>query len=159
MQKMACKEILEAVNGSLICGDKDLEIYSICTDSRKNVEGSLFVPLKGEKFDGHKYISEVFSRKASACITEEDIDYIENKTVIKVKDTKKALIDIARYYRNKFKNIGIAITGSVGKTTTKDMIASVLSQKYNCLKTIGNFNNEIGVPLTILISIVVMKLQ
>lgn len=149
MLSFTCREILEATAGKLICGDPGMEIYGVSTDSRKIRTGDLFIPLEGERFDGHDYITVSLEAGAAAALTHKEIDSVPDKFIIKVANTQKALGDLARYYRSKFHIPFVAITGSVGKTSTKDMIWSVLKQKYNVLKTEGNFNNEIGLPLTI----------
>ncbi len=143
--KLTLEEIAAAAGGSL-AGDS-VEITGISTDSRKIEKGCLFVALSGERFDGHSFINEVVQKGAAAVVISRDIQC--PCPYVRVEDTRLALGDIARYYRRKHDIPFVAITGSVGKTTTKDMIASVLSQKYNTLKTEGNFNNDIGVPLTL----------
>ncbi len=154
MKPIKTEEILKATKGILINGKQDSLINNISTDTRKIVKGALFIPLKGEIYDGHSYIKEAFKAGAGGCLTENEINFnyddYKYVSIIKVKNTLKALQDIAYYYREKFKIPYIAITGSVGKTTTKDMIAHLLSQKYTILKTPGNYNNEIGLPLTLL---------
>ncbi|WP_058485628.1 UDP-N-acetylmuramoyl-tripeptide--D-alanyl-D-alanine ligase [Defluviitalea phaphyphila] len=154
MEKMRLDEVIFAVNGKTIYeGINDIDkiiINGISTDTRKIEVGNLFIPLSGEKYDGHNFINEAFNKGAVVCLTEKsDIPVPKGKILILVENTKKALINLAAYYRSLFNIPFIAITGSVGKTSTKDMIASVLSQKYKVLKTEGNFNNEIGVPLTV----------
>ncbi|NLY42439.1 MAG: UDP-N-acetylmuramoyl-tripeptide--D-alanyl-D-alanine ligase [Clostridiaceae bacterium] len=150
MEALKVQEILEATGGILRKGDRDIEITDICTDSRKAGKGVLFVPLKGERYDGHDFIVNALQAGAAAFITERDMEIpMEGACEIKVKDTLAALHDMARYYRSKFKIPFIAVTGSVGKTTTKEMVSSVMEQKFNVLKTQGNFNNEIGLPLTV----------
>lgn len=147
--KLLISQIIEAVNGKLI-GNKDIDniyVTGVSTDTRTIEEGTLFVPLKGESFDGHKFIDNAFEKGAVCVITQEDT--ICDGVAIRVKDTRLALGDLARYYRKLFDIKLVAITGSTGKTTTKDMIASVLALKFNVLKTEGNFNNDIGVPLTL----------
>ncbi|KNY24941.1 UDP-N-acetylmuramoyl-tripeptide--D-alanyl-D-alanine ligase [Pseudobacteroides cellulosolvens] len=153
MQTLGLKEIIEATKGELIFGELEKGINGICTDSRKVVEGSLFIPIKGENFDGHAFIKDCLMKGAAASLTSEDVqglDVMNGKAVIKVQDTLAALGDIARYYRALFNIPLVGITGSVGKTSTKDMIACVLQQKFNILKTSGNFNNHIGLPLTVM---------
>lgn len=147
MQILSVEDILKATDGAVLCGGNEANIKDITTDSRKAGAGTLFVPLKGEKTDGHNFIHQAVAAGAMS-LTEKDID-IADGTVIKVPDTKKALGDIARYYKEKYLLPSVAITGSVGKTTTKDMISAVLGEKYNTHKTPNNFNNDIGVPLTI----------
>ncbi|MCK9218114.1 MAG: UDP-N-acetylmuramoyl-tripeptide--D-alanyl-D-alanine ligase, partial [Firmicutes bacterium] len=117
----------------------------ISTDSRTIGEGNLFIPIVGEKYDGHDFIGNAIKAGAIATLSDrslkgKDIPYI------KVKDTEDALINIAKYYRTKFDIPAIAITGSSGKTTTKEMVAAVLSQSFNVLKNEGNYNNTIGLP-------------
>ena len=124
-------------------------IKAIEIDSRKVTPNSLFVPLIGERFNGHDFIPSVAEQGALATLTEEMTIRDERIIHIFVADTQKALLDLAAYYRGLFEIPLIGITGSVGKTSTKDMIASVLSAKFEVLKTQGNFNNEIGLPLTL----------
>ena len=153
MQVLTIKDILRATNGDIVAKSGDtigLEINGITTDSRKVEEGVLFVPLAGDKYDGHDFIHSALKHGASASLTHRtDVDVPEGKTLIRVKDTKKALGDIARYYKRKCAVASVAITGSVGKTTTKDMVYAVLAEHYRTLKTPNNFNNDIGVPLTL----------
>jgi len=150
MEYLKVNEILEATNGELIQGNIDADIWGISTDSRTIGKNMLFVPLIGEKFDGHDFIDRVLQSEAAGCITQKNVNLEANgKCVIKVDNTLTALQKTAAYYRSKFSVPFVAITGSVGKTSTKDMIAAVLTQKYNTLKTEGNYNNEIGVPLTV----------
>ena len=120
------------------------------------MSGDTFIGLKGENFDGNKFCEEALKKGAKICIIQdvildkEILEEYKDRVIIKVKDTLKAIQQIAKYKRTLYDIPVVAITGSVGKTSTKDMIASVLSQKYNVLKTQGNFNNHIGLPLTIL---------
>ncbi len=153
MEPISISEILEAVNGRLLGGfsDTGLTLTHVETDSRSITPGSLFVPLVGERFDGHAFINQALESGAAACFTARERDtYLPGKCYIKVDSTQKALRDLARNYKKKFDIPFIGITGSVGKTTTKDMVAAVLGQKFRVLKTEGNFNNEIGLPLTLL---------
>jgi len=110
-------------------------------------EGTLFVPIVGERFDGHDYIQMAAQNEAVCALSEKEIDV--GIPLILVKSTRRALMDLAGYYRRLFDIKVVAITGSAGKTTTKDMIYHVLSRKYKTKKTIGNFNNDIGLPLSI----------
>ena len=148
MQSLTTEEIIKATGGALIGGDETV-IKGISTNSREIKEGELFIPLVGDKFDGHEFIRAAFELGASAALTSKETELFIGKTIIRVKDTKKALGAIAAYYKDKNNVPTIAVTGSVGKTTTKDMVYSVISQKYNTLKTEANFNNDIGLPLTI----------
>ncbi len=146
MKKLNLNEIAAACGGELI-GSGETIINNISTDSRKIEEGSLFVPLVGEKFDGHTFIEDTVKKGAAAFISQKKVD--TNAPYVLVEDTTKALGKIAAYYRGLFDVKVVGITGSVGKTTTKDMVAAVLSVKYNTVKTQGNFNNHIGLPLTV----------
>lgn len=148
MKPITLEAIAKAVNGK-ISDEKynNIIIENITTDTRKIAEGDLFIPLKGENFDGHNFIQQAFESGALCCLSAENIE--TDKPFIYVSDTRLALRDLAEYYISLFDIPVVGITGSVGKTTTKDMIASVLMQKYNVLKTEGNFNNEIGLPLTV----------
>jgi UDP-N-acetylmuramoyl-tripeptide--D-alanyl-D-alanine ligase len=150
MLPITVKEILEATGGNLLQGDPAVQIDSLCTDSRSIKEDDFFVPIIGENFDGHKFIQSALESGALGSLTQYDIPINSEGIVIRVKDTLKALWDIARYYRSRFDIKVIAVTGSAGKTTTKDMIYEVLSKNFNVLKTQGNFNNHIGLPLTLL---------
>lgn len=147
MKPIKISEIVSAVGGTLIGKNEDITITDISTDSRKIKEGCLFVPLVGEKFDGHDYIAKAFSGGAAASLTAKR-DAADG-TLIVVDDTLRALQALASYYRSLFSIPVVGLTGSVGKTTTKEMTAAVLAQKYHTLKTEGNFNNEIGLPLTV----------
>lgn len=146
---MKVYEIVEATRGILVSGNKDDEINFFSQDSRQMTNGSMYIPLKGERFDGHNFIESAFQTGAQAIISEKDVNY-EDKIVIKVKDTHQALKDMASYLRNHRPVKVVGVTGSVGKTSTRDMVYSVVKQKYKTLKTEGNYNNEIGLPLTIL---------
>ena len=145
-----CAQLVEAVDGELIWGTSKQVFMGVTTDSRKVSKNNLFIPLVGEKFDGHDYIEQCFRTGAAVCLTEKSIPQLEGCTAILVKDTAKALRDLATWHRNKYKIPVVGITGSVGKTSTKDIIACVLAKQYEVLKTQGNFNNEIGLPLTLL---------
>lgn len=149
MQRMTIQDILDATGGTLLSGSTETEISDITTDSRKSKSGVLFIPLAGEKFDGHEFIKAAFDMGAAAVLTHKDTDLLIDKTIIKVKDTFRALHDITVYYKKKYPVPTVSVTGSVGKTTTKDMLYAALSEKYNTLKTPNNFNNEIGVPITV----------
>jgi len=137
--------------GELITGDAETLVTKLCTDSRALQSGDFFVPLRGENFDGHAFIAQARSIGAIGTLTE--IDLPENSdgfAVIRVQDTLKALQNIARAYRRSLSLKVVAITGSNGKTSTKDFTAAVLSEKFSVIKTEGNLNNHIGLPLTIL---------
>lgn len=131
-----------------LTGDGETVVSSVSKDSRVHSDNSLYIAIKGERFDGNDFIKSALDSGAVAALGEVSGHF--DKPYIKVKDSRQALLDIAKGYRALFDIPSVAITGSVGKTTTKEMIASVLSQKFNCLKTEGNFNNEIGMPFTVL---------
>ena len=145
-----CAELAKAVNGKLLWGNAEQVFSGVTTDSRKVSKGNLFIPLVGERFDGHDYIEHCFNSGAAVCLTQKLIPQQDNASAILVDDAAKALRDLAGWHRRKHNIPVVGITGSVGKTSTKDMIACVLSKQYEILKTQGNFNNEIGLPLTLL---------
>ena len=146
MEKMSLSEIVQAVGGSFGY-PADTLIGSISTDTRKITAGSVFLALKGENFDGHDFAPDAMKLGAEAVITERPV---EGAKCIIVDSTAAALQELAHYYRMKFDIPLVGITGSVGKTTTKDMIACVLARKFKTLKTQGNHNNEVGMPQTLL---------
>lgn len=146
---MTIKEIIKVTNGKLLCGDENAEAEYFERDSRNVKEGGTYVAIKGEKFDGNDFYKNAIENGAKICILSiEPEEKIGN--MILVEDTIKAIQEIAEYKRSKYNIPVVAITGSVGKTSTKDLIASVMSRKYNVLKTEGNLNNNIGLPFTIL---------
>lgn len=149
------KDIVLKFGGTLVCGNMDMVIDNISKDTRTIKEGDIYLGIRGESFDGNIFYKDAFDKGAKACILDNiDIDTIEDnykdKTIIKVDDTIKCIGEMAKYKRSLLNIPVIAITGSVGKTSTKDMVYSTLSTKYNVLKTEGNNNNHIGLPLTIL---------
>lgn len=150
MRNMTLKNITRALRGNYFGKEKNLsiEITDISIDSRKIREGSLFIPIKGQRADGHDYIESTLKNGALCSLSEKKLPK-ELEPYILVDSTLQAIKDLAEYYRMQLDIKVIGITGSVGKTSTKEMIASVLEQKYKVLKTKGNFNNEIGLPLTI----------
>ena len=145
---MELKEILKITHGKIISGNKNnKEVGKICIDSRKIEKNDIFIALKGNKSDGSKYIDDVIE-KASVIITNKRILKNNNTPIIKVKNPLKSLKQIGIYNRKKYIDKPlIAITGSVGKTTTKELISHIFKTKYNILKTHENYNNQIGVPL------------
>lgn len=149
VEKIAVKEIVEAVKGTLLAGNPETMIEYICIDSREAHDGGLFVPIIGEKVDAHKFIAQVFDQGAAGVFMSHG-DIIDSERVhILVKDTVKALGDLAAYYRKKFDMPIVGITGSVGKTSTKEMISAALETGHTIMKTAGNQNSQIGVPLTL----------
>ena len=145
MEKLSLTEVAQ-VTGAEKNSDAEIFFEGVSTDSRKIANNMLFVALKGENFDGHDFAAKATELGAEAVITERPI---ENAKCIVVDSTRRALLNLASHYRNKFKIPLVGVTGSVGKTSTKEMIASVLSQAFKTLKTEGNHNNEIGLPLTL----------
>ena len=145
MERMTIDEIARAVGCP---GSYPGAVDVISTDSRSLPEGCLFVALEGERFDGHDFIPAALRSGAAAAVAHERRDYGPG-TVLYVKNTQRALMEIAKAYRAKFSIRCVGVTGSVGKTTTKEMIADVLSCAYRTLKTEGNLNNEIGLPKTL----------
>ncbi len=152
MQPMTVKEIIAAVDGVWRNPwEGNPSVSQVCTDSRKITPGCLFLPWVGERFDGHDFIDAALEAGAMGCLCARVPDTLrEGKFYIQVPDTRLALRALAAAYRNRFSIPVVQITGSVGKTTTKEMIASVLSAKLRVLKTPENFNNDIGTPLTLL---------
>ena len=151
MIAVSVQDIAGAVHGRLLAGDPERQINTVSTDSRTAVEGVLFVPLVGEHFDGHDYIDAAYRKGAAACLCAgEPKTLLEGLCYISVEDTRLALKALAGWYRQKFSIPMIQVTGSVGKTTTKEMLAAVLSVRLRTLKTEGNLNNDIGVPRTLL---------
>jgi UDP-N-acetylmuramoyl-tripeptide--D-alanyl-D-alanine ligase len=151
MKNISLKEIKKAASADLITGELNMDINKIKIDSRKIETGDLFIAIIGENQDGHQFLKSAVENGASAVIVDRLVSLPDKITVLKVEDTTRALQDIANYYRIKQLELKvIAVTGSAGKTTTKDMTASVLSQKFSTLKTEGNYNNHIGLPLTLL---------
>ena len=156
MKEILVKDIIRECNASLIMGDEKLKIENFSKDTREINENDCYIGIKGETFDGNLFYEDAFKKGASACILEKesvkDIDFKDynGKTIIIVDNSIKALQELAAYKRSLYDIPVIAVTGSVGKTSTKEIISSVLSTKYNVLKTEGNYNNHIGLPLTIL---------
>jgi len=157
MIKASLKELARVLKGQLSGGQPEGSSYieGVCIDSRITQKGNLFVALQGEHHDGHDFVSEAAAKGASCAIVDEgrlkDKDEKSKQKIpfLAVEDTRKGLQDLARWYLKKFSLKTVAITGSNGKTTTKDMIASVLSQDYNVIKSPKSYNTQIGVPLTI----------
>lgn len=157
MEKMKVKEIIEVTKGKLIIGDLEAECENFCRDTRIIKPGDTYIGIKGENFDGNTLWKEAFENEAATVILQginfenENLEQYVDKNIILVEDTIKAISDIAKYKRNLYGRDFpvIGVTGSVGKTSTKDIIANVVSQKYETLKTQGNNNNSIGLPFTI----------
>lgn len=156
MKNLTIKQIVEVTKGELIQGELEAICQNFSKDTRTIQKGDTYIAIKGEKFDGNLFWKQALEKGASCVIVSDltyeskDLEAYQNRSIIKVKDTLKALYEIAKLKRSMYNIPVIAITGSVGKTSTKDIVASVVSQKYKTLKTIGNHNNNIGLPFTIL---------
>lgn len=154
---MKIKDIIKVTNGKLIQGNEETEITNFCKDTRIIKKGDTYIGIKGENFDGNTLWQKAFEAGADTVIVQgidfskEKLEQYQNKNIIEVKDTIQALADIATYKRTSCKKDFqvVGVTGSVGKTSTKDIIANVVAQKYSTLKTQGNNNNNIGLPFTI----------
>jgi len=151
---LTLKEIIDVTNGNLVYGNENEECISFERDTRAIKDGDIFIGFKGETVDGGIRYKEALENGAKGCIinkcANENLEKIENKFILEVEDTILATQQIAKLKRKKYNIPVVAITGSVGKTSTKDIIASVVSEKYDVLKTQGNMNNHIGLPMTIL---------
>ena len=149
MMTCTAKELCAATGGTLV---QDGEGFScVSTDSRRVEQGCLFIPLVGERFDGHTYLAQALESGAAGCLCSRLPEaLVPGKFYVQVEDTLRALGQLAGWYREKFPIPVVQITGSAGKTTTKEMIASVLSRHFLTLKTEANYNNEIGTPQTLL---------
>ena len=150
MKTITVTDLVSAVHGELLQGGA-AAFDAVSTDSRSVPAGALFLPIAGERFDGHDYIDKALAASAAGCLCSRVPDTLQaGKFYVRVADTLLAYKDLAAWYRAQFDIPVVQVTGSVGKTTTKEMIASVLSQKYKTLKTEANYNNEIGTPMTLL---------
>ncbi len=149
---MQCKvtDLCRAVGGTLVQSGAE-HFCGVNTDSRKSAEGQLFIPLVGERFDGHDYLTQALEQGAAGCLCAKVPEtLVAGKFYVQVADTKLALRALSAWYRGLFDIPVVQVSGSAGKTTTKQMIAAVLSQHFSTWKTQGNLNNEIGTPLTLL---------
>lgn len=153
---MKVEDIIKATNGKLLIGNLQEDCENFCTDTRKIQKGDVYVGLKGEKFNGNEYYKEALEKGAKVAVisgievTKEDLDQYKDKTIIEVKDSLEAFGDIAAYKRDLYDIPVVQITGSVGKTSTRDIIANVVRTQYKTLQTEGNQNNAIGLPTTLL---------
>jgi UDP-N-acetylmuramoyl-tripeptide--D-alanyl-D-alanine ligase len=152
---MTVEEILKACNGRLYSGNSGAKIAGISTDTRTIKRGQIFLAIKGKRYNGHAFAAGALKKKAAGIIVSglsrpvrEELS--DEKVVIRVKDTLSALLDIAGFHRGRFGIPVVAITGSNGKTTTKEMLACILSRRLETLKSEASFNNEVGVPLSLL---------
>ena len=149
MQRLTYDEVLEATGGRVLFG-KHNGVEGISIDSRKAGPKDFFLALKGERFDGHDFVGPALEKCAGAIVSIPPVSPPSNKTIIHVDNTLKALQDVAHYIRKKYGPQVLGITGSNGKTTTKEMSAHILSSKLSVLKNTGNLNNHIGLPLSML---------
>ena len=153
MEQVFVHDLVKATGGTLLWGDLDREVSKIRLDSRQVESGDLFVPIIGERVDGHRFIPQVIEAGAAVVLTSEheaaDSAHSGQAAWIRVNDTKAALQDIGRYLRERLTLPLVGVTGSVGKTTTREMIAAALSARYRVYKTPGNSNSQVGVPITI----------
>ena len=153
---MKVEDIVKATNGKLLVGKLQENCENFCTDTRKIQKGDVYVGLKGEKFNGNEYYKDALEKGAKVAvisgikISEEDLKQYNDKTIIEVEDSLEAFGDIARYKRELYNIPVIQITGSVGKTSTRDIIANVVRTQYKTLQTEENQNNAIGLPTTLL---------
>lgn len=156
MKEIFVKDIIAKCNGKLVIGNENDLCENFEKDTREIKKNDVFIGIKGENFDGNKFYEKALENGAKTCIlqgvdiTEDVLNKYSDRNIILVDDTIIALGEIAKYKRSLFDIPVVGITGSVGKTSTKDIIANVVAQKYNVLKTEGNMNNDIGLPLTIL---------
>ncbi len=153
---MKVEDIIKATNGKLLIGNLQEDCENFCTDTRKIQDGDIYVGLKGEKFNGNEYYKEALDKGAKVVIisgikvAQEDLEQYKNKTIIEVNDSLEAFGDIAAYKRELYDIPVVQITGSVGKTSTRDIIANVVRTQYKTLQTEGNQNNAVGLPTTLL---------
>lgn len=148
IEKITLEDIKKATGGTILFGNNAV-VSSISTSSNEISDDCLFIPIKGERFDAHDFIGDAIKNGAKGYICDREV-LVEGATFcVLVSDTRKALMDIASYYIDKFSVDVVALTGSVGKTTTKEFVANVLETKYNTIRTQKNYNNEIGMPFTV----------
>ena len=149
MKPITLETIARVTGGRLVGGSENITITGVVRDNREVKEGNLFVCFPGAKVDGHDFAQKAFEAGAAACLAQRELENVAGPYIL-VEDTFTALKVLAKYYRSLFTIPVIGVTGSVGKTTAKEMTAAALSSKLNVLKTSANLNNEIGVPLTLL---------
>lgn len=155
-RELIVEDIVELCNGELVCGNLNTVLESFCQDTRQIKPGDVYVGIKGEHHNGNDIYEDALEKGASVCILQDIMipdnikERYENRSIIIVEDTIRALQKLATYKRSMYDIPVVAITGSVGKTSTKDIVASVMSKEYNVLKTEGNYNSQLGVALTVL---------
>ena len=150
MNEITVSEILKATNGKLVSGSPEATVCGVTIDSRKVEEGFLFVAIKGENTDGHKYIESARDLGATCALVSSDVDVVDGIALVKVDDTAYALQELGKAYLTGLSMKKIAVTGSVGKTTTRDLLHAAVSSIYKAGKNSGNLNNDLGLPLTVL---------
>ncbi len=157
MKKLYVQDVLEKTKGEVLCGKTDVEIGEISIDTRTLEKGQTYLALKGENVDGTVYCKNAINKGAKVCFVQENIftkeeltDLSDKVTIVKVENVEDALVEMAKIKRVMYNIPVVAITGSVGKTSTKEVIASVMEQKFNVQKTKGNQNNRLGLPITIM---------
>ncbi len=155
MKRLTIEQVTKAVKGELLLGDPKDEMIGVSTDSRKVLEGEVFFPLIGELHDAHDFIPQALERGCRTVILSKNpdeklMDQGSSLNLILVDDTTKALQDLAAYYLSLFSIRKIGVTGSTGKTSTKEMLYWIFSEKYRTARNLGNLNNHIGLPLTVL---------
>ena len=161
MKEIYARDVVRICNGELLCGNENEVLENFINDTREVKEGYVYIGFKGEHNDGSLFYENALENGAKVCILQKDsvseklnLDEVQEKyperTIILVKDTKEAIQQIAEYKRSLYDIPVVGITGSVGKTSTKDIIASVMAKKFNVLKTLGNYNSQVGLPLTVL---------
>jgi UDP-N-acetylmuramoyl-tripeptide--D-alanyl-D-alanine ligase len=150
MEARSLDFICRACEGELVCGAADTKVSRVITDSRQARAGDLFIAIKGEKFDGHDFVGDVIANGVTAVLVERARASRANAGVIGVEDTRKALGQLGARYRRDFQIPLIAVGGSNGKTTTKELIAAALRQQFPTVWSEASFNNDIGVPMTLL---------
>lgn len=149
MEQMTVRDIVKATGGRLLCGDEGLSLRRVSIDSKDIQGGELFVPLVGERVDAHRFIGQAFEGGAAAVLTSEHDQMEDTHPWIRVEDTRQALQAVGSYYRDRLTLPLVGITGSVGKTTTREMVAAALSAGFRVYKTPGNKNSQVGVPITL----------
>ncbi|MCL2335306.1 MAG: UDP-N-acetylmuramoyl-tripeptide--D-alanyl-D-alanine ligase [Endomicrobia bacterium] len=156
MESFYVKDLIKAVNGKFLLGDPNLQVKSVSIDSRTVKKGQFFFAIKGKNFDGHDFIKDAVEREVSGIVySEDDADFANPfpkfPSIVKVSDTEEALGNLAKAYRRRFDDVKVVgITGSNGKTTTKEMLTSILKRKGKTINNKGNFNNRIGLPMSVL---------
>jgi len=153
MEYITISEIIEATEGELLLKGEETKFNNVCIDTRAIKDKDIFIAIKGENFNANDFALEASKKGASICIIDDmkfkKAEFNKKTAVIRVVDTKKALLMLAKFYIKKLNIKVVGITGSTGKTSTKDLVAAVLSAKFKVFKTLGNFNNEIGLPMMI----------